>query len=296
VKEEIGLIGIGLVGSALAEHLLVAGYAVVGHDIDPARQAALHDLGGEPEAGAAAVGARCRRVFLSLMTTETVCRVVEGAGGLLDADPPPRYIIDTTTGTPDPTVALAERLRSRGVEFLDAPISGSSRQIRDREAVFMIGGDAAAVEACHDLFRAVSDRFIHVGPSGGGSKAKLASNLVLGLNRMVLAEGLVFAGRLGLDLAGFLDLLKMSPAYSVAMDVKGAKMLAGDFSPQSRVAQHLKDLSIIAELAARAGQPLPLTRVHMEILEKLVGRGDGDLDNSAVIAELRRLGGDRSKG
>jgi 3-hydroxyisobutyrate dehydrogenase-like beta-hydroxyacid dehydrogenase len=287
-NEPIGLVGIGLVGTALAEHLLARGYGVVGFDIDPSRRAFLESLGGNAVDGPLEVARRCRRVFLSLMTTDIVREVVEGANGLLRADPAPEFIIDTTTGTPEETVELADRLSALGVRYLDATISGSSQQIRDREGVFMVGGEKAVFDACADLFAAVSERFVHVGASGAGSKAKLASNLILGLNRLVLAEGLVFAERLGLELEPFLHLLKMSPAYSVAMDVKGEKMLAGDFEPQSRVSQHQKDVSIILEYALKTGQELPLSKVHLEVLDKLIEDGRGDLDNCAVIEEIRR--------
>ncbi|MBT3361236.1 MAG: NAD(P)-dependent oxidoreductase [Rhodospirillales bacterium] len=286
-REDIGLIGIGLVGSAIAEHLLARGYGVVGYDIDPACCDVLSKLGGEPVSAVSQVAKRADRVFLSLLTTETVREVVEGDAGLLDTPDPPRHIIDTTTGTPDETIALAERLAGRGVGFLDATISGSSQQIRDREALFMVGGRDEPVAACRDLLDAVSEKVIHVGPPGSGSKAKLASNLILGLNRLVLAEGLVFAEKLGLDLPSFLSLLKQSPAYSVAMDVKGEKMLNSDFTAQARVSQHNKDLRIILDCADEVLQELPLAQIHHQILEQLISDGDGDLDCSAVIKAIR---------
>ena len=134
----------------------------------------------------------------------------------------------------------------------------------------------------------LSEKVFYVGPSGSGSKAKLASNLILGLNRLALAEGLVFAEKLGLELESFLELLKVSPAYSVAMDVKGRKMLDKDFVPQSKIRQHHKDVSIILKYAEKVGQQLPLSRVHLDVLEKAIEAGDGELDNAAVIGEIRR--------
>jgi len=104
----------------------------------------------------------------------------------------------------------------------------------------------------------------------------------------VLAEGLVFAEKLGLELEVFLQLLKQSPAYSVAMDVKGDKMIHGDFTPQSRILQHHKDMSIVLKYADAAGQDMPLTKVHLDIMESAIAAGDGELDNSAVIQEIRR--------
>ncbi len=290
VRERIGLVGIGLVGTALGERLLGRGFGVIGFDIDPSKCRRLEALGGQAAGGPADVAAECRRVFLSLMTTEIVREVVEAPGGLMHAATPPKYIIDTTTGDPDQTAELAGRLARRGVHFLDATISGSSGQVRGRQAVFLVGGAPEAFHACGDLFDAVTEKAFHVGPSGCGCKAKLASNLILGLNRAALAEGLVFAEKLGLEPAPFLALLKASPAYSAAMDVKGERMLTGDFAPVSRIAQHHKDVSIILEYAERLGQELPLSRAHAELLRTCIEAGDGELDNAAVIREIRRRG------
>ena len=289
MKEPIGLIGIGLVGTALADNLLNAGYSVVGFDIDPGRCKTLRKLGGIGALSPLEVARQASRVFLSLMSTETVRDVLEGPAGLLKAESPPRYVIDTTTGDPEETARIASRLRQGEVFFLDSPISGSSEQIRQREGVPLIGGDRAAFDACKDLFSAIAKTFFYIGPSGDGSKAKLASNLILGLNRLALAEGLVFAQRLGLNLKAFLSLLKKTPAYSCSMDVKGEKMVEEDFQPESRMSQHRKDLEIILQYAEKSGQPLPLAQLHKDIIEAAIKAGDGNLDNCAVIKQIRRL-------
>ncbi|MHB0934819.1 MAG: NAD(P)-dependent oxidoreductase [Armatimonadota bacterium] len=290
MAECIGIIGIGLVGTALAECLLEAGYAVAGYDIDPARRRHLDEIGGEAAGSPAAVAGRARRIVLSLMTTNIVEQVVEGEDGILAAAQQPECIIDTTTGDPDAVTALASRLAERGIAYLDATVSGSSKQIRRRAGTFMVGGTPEAFARNRDLLALFSDRVYHLGPAGSGSRAKLAGNLVLGLNRAVLAEGLVFAERLGLDLPAFLEVLKHSPAYSAAMDVKGQRMLDGDFTPEARLRQHLKDVELILDYARQAGQPLPLSAAHRDLLARAVAAGDGELDNSAVIREIRRGG------
>jgi len=287
--EAIGLVGIGLVGTALAENLLAAGYDVVGFARTPASRARLTRLGGRVVSAPAEVASEATRVILSLPDSDVVEQVVAGPGGLLAASGSLRLVLDTTTGEPERTEALAAQCAADGVMFVDAPISGSSEQIRRRQGVVLVGGDRAAYEACLDLIRSVADRHYYLGSPGAGARAKLASNLVLGLNRLALAEGLVFAERLGLDLCAFLAMLKTTPAYSCAMDVKGEKMLRGDFAPQSRVVQHHKDLRIILEYAARARQELPLARLHKTILERAMDAGEGELDTSAVIQVLRRL-------
>jgi len=301
MTHKIGLVGIGLVGTAIAERLLAGEFDVVGFDIDSAKCRHLKELGAKAVSSPAEVANETDRVVLSLPDTEIVREVVEGPAGILEAKTSPTYIIDTTTGDPEETVALAKRLAKRGIYFLDATISGSSRQVRNEEAVLMVGGDKAAFERCTDIFQVLTDttlrssaslrstrKVFYLGPSGNGSRAKLAGNLILGLNRLALAEGLVFASKLGLEPEAFLELLKVSPAYSAAMDTKGKKMLNGDFTPESRIRQHHKDVSIILKYAEMAGQELPLSRVHLEVLEKAIAAGDGEMDNSAVIREIER--------
>lgn len=286
----IGLAGLGLVGSAMAERLKAERFNVIGFDIDPAKNKQLEQLGGVVVNSPAEVAEQADRIILSLPDTDAVLQVVEGPGGILDAKKTPNYIIDTTTGEPDKTAALAQRLAGLDIYFLDAPFSGSSQQVRDKEVVFMVGGEKAAFEKCMDIFKALGAKVFYLGASGNGSKAKLAGNLILGLNRLALAEGLVFAAKLGLEPRAFLEMLKVTPAYSVAMDVKGKKMLDGDFTPQARLRQHHKDVSIMLKYAENLEQELPLSKAHLEILEKAIAAGDGELDNSAIIREIRRRG------
>ena len=291
MTSSIGLVGLGLVGTAMAERLLAEQFEVVGFDIDSAKRYHLKNLGGKAVGNPAQVAERTDRIILSLPNTDVVLQVVEGPDGLLESIPilsGPRYIIDTTTGDPEETTALAQRLARQDIYFLDAPFSGSSRQVRDKEIVFMVGGNKTAFEKCKDIFNSLGERVFYAGESGSGSKTKLAGNLILGLNRLALAEGLVFASKLGLDPRAFLELLKVTPAYSAAMDIKGKKMLDGDFTAQARLRQHHKDVSIILKYAQKLKQELPLSKVHLDILEKAIAAGDGDLDNSVVIREIER--------
>lgn len=284
MSETVGLVGVGLVGLELARHLLARGFRVVGHDVDPDRVAALQAAGGEAAASPAAVAERASRVVLALLDTPTTCRVVEGEHGLMRAARPPLWVIDTSTGDPDAVVALGERLAARGTRLVDATLSGSSAQVAARTAVVMVGARPEDRAACADLLAAFGDRVFHVGGPGAGMKAKLATNVMVGLNRAALAEGLALARALDLDLAAFLELARATPAYSAAIDAKGGRMVAGRYDPpDSRVRQHLKDVEIILRYAAAAGQPLPLSEAHRTLLAAAVAAGDGDLDNAAIF-------------
>jgi len=178
------------------------------------------------------------------------------------------------------------------VQYLDAPISGSSEQTRRGEATVIVGGDRAAFDACADLWPVLGRNVFHVGPCGSGARMKLISNLVLGLNRAVLAEGLAFAEAIGIAPAAALEVLKGSNAYSRAMDVKGRKLVERDYTVQAKLSQHLKDVRLMLRAAGIAGLPLPLTETHGRLLEQAEAAGLGELDNSA-IQEVLRLPGRR---
>ena len=173
-------------------------------------------------------------------------------------------------------------------DLVEAPVSGTSEQTARGEALGLIGGEPSAVEAARDVIAAISPRWHHLGAVGNGGRAKLAINLILAINRDGLAEGLVFAERMGLDPAAFLAVARESAAYSQIMDVKGGKMISGDFTPHGFVTQSLKDYSLMAAQARRAKQRLPLGETHASLLEGCIAAGEGELDNSAVILEIRR--------
>ncbi|MGD8238580.1 MAG: NAD(P)-dependent oxidoreductase, partial [Armatimonadota bacterium] len=276
----IGLIGIGLLGSALAERLLTASHSVLGHDIDASRCEALESMGGRAASDHAEVASSCDRIVLSLPTTA----VVEDVLRRMDAElRPGQTILDTTTGEPQGSAAIGARLAERGIEYLDATVSGSSVQARGGEVIVMGGGRRDVFDACEDIFRCFARRWFHVGEWGSGAKMKLAVNLILGLNRAALAEGLCFAQAIGLEAETTLSIFTESAAYSQVMDTKGPKMVAGDFTTQGKLSQHLKDVRLILSEGDRVGATLPLSALHRELLEGLEAAGLGEADNSAII-------------
>jgi putative dehydrogenase len=138
------------------------------------------------------------------------------------------------------------------------------------------------------MFDALMPRRFHVGKIGDGAKAKLAVNLILNLNRLALAEGLVLAERMGLDVTTFFDIARGSAAYSQVMDTKGGKMVTRDFTPHGRAAQALKDVRLMLAQAERAGQQLPGCEVAAALLESCVHHGEGDLDSTVIVEDIRR--------
>jgi 3-hydroxyisobutyrate dehydrogenase-like beta-hydroxyacid dehydrogenase len=270
-------------GEVYARRLLAAGLSVIGYDIDAGKNARLEEFG----VGAGSLGdiARdCEPIVLAVFNTDQVEDVVEH--GLLPVAAG-KIVLCTSTCDPDRIAALGARVADY-LRFLEAPVSGTSEQVRLGDGVGLIGGDPRIAAAAAPVLDALFPRRFQIGKIGDGGRAKLAINLILGLNRLALAEGLVFASRLGLDPAAFLDVARASAAASQVMDTKGPKMVAGNFNPEGRVRQTFKDTQLMLDQARKAGQKLPLLEIHADVLQACLRHGEGEQDNCIVIEEVRR--------
>jgi 3-hydroxyisobutyrate dehydrogenase-like beta-hydroxyacid dehydrogenase len=288
----VGLIGLGVIGSALARRLIPTGQPVIGWDPDPARTYLLGAMTGTAT-NAREVFERCQRVIIALADGNTTLDVIYRHA---DAFLPGLLLIDTTGGDPEPTARLAREVQSRGTRYVDATVIGSADQAQAGQMLVLCGGSPADAAAARELLSVCSRQVYHVGGHGAGARLKLVISMVLGLNRVALAEGLSFARRCGLNLEVVLEMLRNSAAYSRVMDTKGDKMLRGDFSPQTRLAHHLKEIRLLLAEATRNGAPLPLTTQHQELLERVVAMGNGEEDNCAVVRAYGWVGGLESSG
>jgi 3-hydroxyisobutyrate dehydrogenase-like beta-hydroxyacid dehydrogenase len=280
--QPVGVIGLGLLGSALCERLLGAGFKCLVYNRSRDK--------AEPLLARGAVWsdnplAECERVVICLYTTEVVEEVLASLESGLR---PGQTLIDATTGNPQQTEALGKRLALRGVHYLESPIAASSEQTRRGEALAMVAGPREAFDACRDLFACIAPKTRYIGSWGNAAKMKLVNNLVLGLNRVALAEGLLFAQAMGIEMDQALEVLKVSNSYSVVMDVKGRKMIEGDFSTQAKLSQHAKDIRIVLEEGQRVGLALPLSHLHLALLEQAESAGWGEMDNSVVIRAVEQ--------
>ncbi len=282
-RTPVGIVGLGLMGEVYARRLTNAGFSVIGFDIDPAKNERLERIGARA-ASLAEIARDCDPIVLAVFNTEQVEDVVER--DLLPAASG-KIVLCTSTCDPDRIAALAARVGGR-LRFLETPVSGTSEQVRQGDGVGLIGGDAAIAAAAAPVLDALFPKRFHIGKAGDGGRAKLAVNHILALNRLALAEGLVFAARLGLDPAAFLNVARSSAAASQVMDTKGPKMIAGEFSPEGRVRQSLKDAQLMLDQARKKGQKLPLLEIHADVLEACMRHGEGEHDNSIVIEEIRR--------
>ena len=292
-SQPIGLVGVGLMGTAIAGRLRKAGLDVLGYDVDTAAADRLHKLGVEHAADVAEIAKRCAIVVLAVFDTAQVEDVVAGPAGLTSVPADKRrtrIVLNTSTCEPDRVAALAQRVAADSLALVELPVSGTSDQVARGDGVGLVAGDPQAADAAAQVIAAICPRTFFMGAAGNGGRTKLAINLILGLNRAALAEGLVFADRLGLPLDAFLEAAKGSAASSQIMDVKGAKMIARDFAPHGKVAQSLKDFHMIVGNAERRGQTLPLAQVYIALMQALVDAGRGDIDNCAIIDEIARRG------
>ena len=284
----VAVIGLGLMGEVYARRLLDAGFSIIGFDVDPARRARLNEIGGRAVNTIVELAKPSRCVIVAVFSTDQVADVIENH--LLPAlgEGSNKIVLVMSTCDPDQVAALATRVTPRGIRYLDVPVSGTSDQVRRGDGVALIGGDPKIAGEISDIMDALFVRRFHVGKIGDGGRAKLAVNLILGLNRLAMAEGLVFAERLGLDPAAFLDVARGSASYSQVMETKGPKMVRGDFSPEGRAKQTLKDVHLMLDQAASAGQKLAMLELHADVLEACVRAGEADMDNSVIIKEVRR--------
>lgn len=292
MAETIGIVGLGLMGTAMSRKLMEAGHRVRGFDIDPARLDALAANGGESadSAGGAARGAGF--VILSLLYAGDARAACLGEGGIAGAAAEGLIVIDTSTCGPDDAERLGADLRREGVGFLDASLSGSRNNVMEGGVVSVVGGEAADFEAARRVLGAFARPIHHVGPNGAGARTKLVINLVLGLTRLALSEGLVLGMKSGLDMERLLEVLKDSAAYSRAMDQRGERMIRADYdAPLSRVRQHHKDVRLILEEGRKVGAPMLLSSAHQQVLQAAELGGLADADTAAIIEVLRRMAG-----
>jgi 2-hydroxy-3-oxopropionate reductase len=282
---KIGFVGLGLMGSGMTRNLISAGLPVFGYDIDPDRAAAFVAAGGTRMDDPANLADEVDVIILSLPNSHVVEEVVADSLKLFDTDRKGLILIDTTTADPVMSESLADKLREKGIDMLDATISGTSKMCAAGDVTFMVGGDEKVYLACEPIFSALAGQTFYLGKNGSGALMKLIVNLVLGLNRMVLAEGLSLGRRAGMDQKKLLEVLKNSAAYSKAMDMKGGKMIDQDFVPaEGKLAFHLKDVRLMLDLAHRLNFPLLLSSLHAQALCSQVAKGRGEWDNAAVIA------------
>lgn len=287
----IGVVGLGIMGSAMSASIMASGRDVVGFDIDAARLGEHAGRGGLTAASATELAARCDVVVTSLTSSRALEAVLTGPDGLCVGDAPGLIIIETSTLSPDEKSQARHRADERGAVLLDCPMSGTGQQARSGDIVAYLSGDssaakAAATEILLMMCRAVYD----VGTFGNGTRMKLIANLLVAVHNAAAAEALVLAKRSGMDLDGVLAAVGDGAGASRMLAVRGPLMISEDFSTATmRVSTFQKDIDLIAAFASDVGSPTPLFSATADLYRMAVEQGRDDEDTACVFGVLESL-------
>jgi 3-hydroxyisobutyrate dehydrogenase-like beta-hydroxyacid dehydrogenase len=287
----IGVIGLGEMGTPIAGFLLKAGYDVTGYDIREIQIKNLAPKGLKPAASPKDAAAGADLVVLSLPNWKIVQQVVEGKEGLLEATHENQIVIDCSTVPPHETKAMAERLRKKGIHWMDVPISGAATQAREGNLVFMAGGDRSVFDQVKPVLDKVGKKTVYVGKHGDAAMLKLVVNLVLFLNQAAAIEGLTLGLKAGLDSDVLYDVLVSGAAGSDLIKTRGKDMLAGKFEPRGALWIGIKDLALALEAAKTMGVVCPVAGLYQQVLIGAGNRGWDALDATVVMRIYEELAG-----
>jgi len=287
----VGVVGLGLLGHAVAARLLAAGHEVVGYDVLPDKIAAVVAGGGKAARSVAEVANAAEVVCVVLPSLATVEAAIVGHGGLLEGSRPGQVIVQMSTISPSLTERLAGAAEARGRAFLDCPISGTSAQVARGDGIVIVGGDRALYDRWRPLLEAILPRAIYVGRAGHAMFVKLAANLLIAVHSAAAAEALTMVKKAGLDPALVLDVLVASAATSRMLEVRGPLIVKDDFPAQMKLDLFMKDLHLIQDAARGAGAALPLTDVAERLYATVQQAGHGGEDLSVVVKVIETLNG-----
>jgi 3-hydroxyisobutyrate dehydrogenase-like beta-hydroxyacid dehydrogenase len=275
----VGMVGLGLLGHALASRLTGAGHQVIGFDVASGRREALAALGGIAASGAAEVAQRSEAVCTVLPSLAAVEEVV---GALSDA----RVVIQMSTISPGLTERLARLAAGRGQGFLDCPVSGTAGMVARGDGIIFVGGARDLYDRWRPVLEAMLPRAVHVGRAGQAMMLKLVANLLVGVHSAAAAEALAMVRRAGLDMDVAFDVLASGAGSSRMLEVRGPMMLRDDFPAQMKLDLFMKDLHLIQDAARQVGAATPLTDVAERLYAAAQGAGRGGEDLAAVMTAL----------
>jgi putative dehydrogenase len=287
------MIGLGIMGSAMAANLIAAGFPVAGYDLVARRRREHRRAGGEVARSARDVAGRCGVIICSLPSPAALLAVAED---LAAAPRRPRIVVETST-LPVAVKELARRmLRARGTTLLDCPLSGTGAQARAKDLVVYASGERAACRKVAPVLDGFSRAHYHVGPFGAGSKTKFVANLLVAIHNVAAAEGLVLAGKAGLDPALTLKVIAEGAGASRMLQVRGPLMVERDYSHATmKLDVWQKDMTIIADFARDVGCPTPLFAATVPLYLAALATRPGDDDTAAVHAVLEQMANARRR-
>ncbi len=287
--ERLGFIGLGIMGKPMAGNLLAAGYPVTVHNRSRGAVDELAARGAAPAASAEKVASESDIVITMLPDSPDVEQVVLGPGGVAEGIRPGAVYIDMSTIAPASTRAIATALADRGVEALDAPVSGGEVGARDGTLTIMAGGGEQALARAQPIFDVLGKVTTHVGPAGAGQVAKAANQIVVAVTIQAVAEALILARQAGADAERVRTALLGGFAQSRILDLHGERMLHRAYDPGFKLALHRKDLGIALQLARDERVPLFATAGVAELMDALLAQGAGDRDSSVLASLYEQL-------
>ncbi len=291
----VGFIGLGTMGREMVRNLLKAGHAVTVFDIVEDAVAALAAEGAIAATSLAEAVADADLAITMLPDTPQVEDVIYGEGGLLASPPRGRLVVDMSTIAPAAVRRMHADLKAKGIDFIDAPVTGSKPAAIDGTLLFMAGGDRETVAEHEELLLAMGREVIYMGPSGNGANAKLAHNTIVGINAAGLIEGMAIAAKSGIDASAFLRVVQGGGAASKQAELKGRKIIEEDYSVQFSLELMLKDLKLSSVLTDTLGVSTPMLESAKSLFQlgQAAGYGEQDLAALARVYESwigRRIG------
>jgi 2-hydroxy-3-oxopropionate reductase len=287
----IGFIGLGIMGTPMALHLVKAGYPVSVHGRRPETMTPLTEAGATGCRSPREVAERAEIIFIMVSDTPDVEQVIFGNGGVIEAVRLGSIVVDMSSVSPIATRSMAQRLAEKGAAMLDAPVSGGQVGAENATLSIMVGGKPDAFERVLPLFRLMGKNIVHVGDNGAGQTAKVCNQVVVAGTVLAVSEALLIATKAGVDPAKVRQALLGGFAGSKILEVHGQRMLDRNFTPGFKAKLHQKDMRIALLTAHELGLALPTTATAAEYLNALVGNGEGDLDSSAIVKVLERMSG-----
>ena len=285
----VGIVGLGIMGGAMARNLAAAGWRVVGYDVDADRRRELAQAGGKAADSVAAVARAAQTVLTSLPSPQAVLAVAREIAG---AGVERRVVVETSTLALDDKLAAEAILREAGHVALDCPLSGTGAQAQTKDLVVYASGDSAAVAAQHPLFAGFARAAHDLGAYGNGTRMKLVANLLVAIHNVASAEALVLGIKAGLDPHQVVELVGAGAATSRIFELRAPMMAQSRYDPPTmRIATWQKDMAVIGAFAKQLGSPTPLFFATEAIYAAAMGLGLGGQDTAAVCTVLERMGG-----
>lgn len=284
----VGVVGLGIMGTAYARNLIAAGHDVIGHDLDPVRMAALEALGGRTAVTNADVARESEVVLVAVASRDALRAAVGGPEGIVTGITSGNVVVEMGTFSLADKEWARDVLAARGVEMLDAPVSGTGIQAEAGEIVIYAGGDPAALERARPIFDVLAKRTYDLGDFGNGSKMKYLANLLVAVHNLVTAETFVLGKAAGLDPSLILEVISAGVGSSRIFEIRGPMMVADDYPPAARLKMFLKDIDVIGEFARDLACPTPMLDAAHPWYREAVEAGLGEMDAAALARLLAR--------